>query len=387
MHPLLAKPSHLLILLIIWLVQCSGFGGVMGIIGGVDFADAQLLFTPLYFLSLLFIFPNFYLCKGLPLRQTPVFRLLASHALTLLPILGIWFVIGREYARLLQLLNPHVDWLNLFTATSIVNLAIVATLFELAVLLHYLYFALKKTRDLESAALQQKLLISEAELQSFKASVHPHFLFNALNTLSNISLAAPEKAHRFCQLIAEFLRYSLSYGNRNKATLDDEVRHIQNFLGIERERFGERLQTRFDIEEELLRCSLPPLILFPIVENAIKHGIDSCVEGGTLDISAHRQSGKMLSPATQSAELPVGSPLQSESDPTDITDEADTLVISIGNPVDELGQKKRGAGQGQESVIRRLANYYGEHGLLKKQREPGMYLVQIFVPLHIADDS
>jgi len=315
------------------------------------FLDCLILFMPLYFLCLIFILPNYYACKGLPLRETPWLKLIGSQALTLLVFVTIWVLAGEAYASLLAATIDRVQWGFLFSETLSTNLVIVVIQFEVIVLMHYLYLAMERTRDLEQAALKQKLLISQAELQTLKATVHPHFLFNSLNTLSNIALSAPEKAHRFCLLIAEFLRYSVAYSKKNSAKFSEELEHVQNYLGIERERFGERLSIEFDIDEEVLGLVVPPLILFPIVENAIKHGIDSCLEGGIVSIAARQQES--------------------------------TLVVTVSNPVDELGRKLKGTGHGLHSVEQRLKTRYGSRALLKTDREQGQFTVQLYIPMEL----
>jgi LytS/YehU family sensor histidine kinase len=267
----------------------------------------------------------------------------------LIVIVAMWVFAGRAYAAFLDSGLEPARWYPLFEQSLTINLAIVVLQFEIVVLIHYLFFAMEKTRDLEKAALQQKLLISQAELQTLKATVHPHFLFNSLNTLSNIALSAPEQAHRFCLLIAEFLRYSVAYSKKSSATLSEELEHIQNYLGIERERFGDRLQTEFNIEEDARELVVPPLILFPVVENAIKHGIDSCIEGGLVSIVTRQNAGM--------------------------------LIIEVTNPVDELGRKLRGTGHGLASVQQRLKNSYGETALLKTTRQAGQFTAQIYLPV------
>ena len=94
---------------------------------------------------------------------------------------------------------------------------------------------------------------------------------------------------------------------------------------------------------------MPSLILFPVVENAIKHGIDSCIEGGTLSVVAREQVGN--------------------------------LVIEVTNPVDELGRKLKGTGHGLSSVEQRLKNRYGEKALLKTSRKEGQFKVQLYLPI------
>lgn len=354
MHPFFNSTSKVLVLLVGWLLFTCSIAGLISISTGARIVDCLILFTPLYFLCLIFILPNYYVCRGLPLRQTSWLTLLSSQALTLIVVVAMWVFAGEAYVAFLDNGLESPRWNSLFEQSLTINLAIVVLQFEIIVLIHYLFFAMEKTRDLEKAALQQKLLISQAELQTLKATVHPHFLFNSLNTLSNIALSAPEKAHRFCLLIAEFLRYSVAYSKKNSATLGEELEHIQNYLGIERERFGDRLQTQFTIEEEARELVVPPLILFPVVENAIKHGIDSCIEGGLLSISARLNAGM--------------------------------LIIEVTNPVDELGRKLKGTGHGLASVEQRLKNRYGEAAMLKSSRQAGQFTAQIYLPVDQASE-
>lgn len=349
MHPFFNSTNRILVLIAGWLSLTISICWLIGITFSRPFAECLILFTPLYFLSLVFILPNYYVCRGLPIGQTGWPMLLGSHLLTLIAIVGMWTLLGQIYAATLDSASESLRYATLFDASQPMNLTIVAIQFEVMVQIHYLFFAIEKSRDLEQAALQQKLLISQAELQTLKATVHPHFLFNSLNTLANIALSAPEQAHRFCLLIAEFLRYSVAYGKKTSVTLEDELEHIQNYLGIERERFGARLQTRFDIDERVLKVAVPPLILFPVVENAIKHGIDSCLEGGTLHVVARVHEGM--------------------------------LIVEVANPVDELGRKLKGTGHGLTSVEHRLRNRFGDKALLKTTREPGQFTVLIYIPV------
>jgi two-component system, LytTR family, sensor kinase len=351
MHPLFNTVSRIFILLVCWAALTLSISVLISSTTAFELIDCLILFTPLYFLCLLFIPPNYYVCKGLPLGQSSWLILLSTHGLTVFVIVALWIFTGEAYATLLQNYLTGSDWLLLFDESRYINLSIVFIQFEMIVLIHYLFFAIEKTRDLEQAALKQKLLVSQAELQTLKATVHPHFLFNSLNTLANIALSAPEQAHRFCLLIADFLRYSVAYSKRSSAQFKDELEHVQNYLGIERERFGERLQISFDVSDDVMDVEVPPLILFPIIENAIKHGIDSCLEGGTLSVSA-RVNESML-------------------------------VVEVSNPVDALGIKQKGTGHGLASIRQRLKTRYSEDSLLKTERKTDSFTVKLYLPMTI----
>ncbi|PCJ27505.1 MAG: hypothetical protein COA96_03120 [SAR86 cluster bacterium] len=348
MHPFFNSINRVLVLLLSWAILTFSISALISSTTDASLLNCLILLTPMYFLCLIFVLPNYYVCRGLPLESTSWLMLLASHLLTLVVVVVMWIAVGEAYAGLLDTVLVNTNWDSLLGESLTINLAIVVLQFEIVVLLHYLFFAMEKTRNLEQDALRHKLLVSQAELNTLKATVHPHFLFNSLNTLANIALSSPEKAHRFCLLIAEFLRYSVAYSKKSTATLNEELEHIQNYLGIERERFGSRLQTNFEIDDAVQNIVIPALILFPIVENAIKHGIDSCLEGGTISIKA-RQNKSML-------------------------------VIEVSNPVDELGRKLKGTGHGLSSVEQRLKTRYSGKAMLKTIREPGSFTVQFYLP-------
>ncbi len=353
MHPFFNTTNRILGLLAGWDLLVLLICGLISITYSVNMTDVLILFAPLYFLCLLLILPNYYICRGLPLEQTSWLMLAGSQALTLIAVVAIWSLTGQGYAVFLDGalddVNESSRFIELFDVSQLMNVTIVIIQYEIIVLIHYLFFAMEKARDFEREALQQKLLISEAELQTLKATVHPHFLFNSLNTLANIALSSPEQAHRFCLLIADFLRYSVAYSKKTSVTLNDELEHVQNYLGIERERFGSRLQTNFEIDDSLRTIVVPPLLLFPVVENAIKHGIDSCLEGGTLELIA-RRNDRMA-------------------------------IIEVCNPVDELGRKLKGTGHGLQSAQHRLRILYGDAAVLKIAREKGRFRVQIYLPI------
>ena len=166
MHPFFDSTQKILILLAGWLVLTVSVCSLLGIIAGTTLVDTLILFAPLYFLFLLFILPNYYVCQGLPLGETKPLYLLASHILTLFVVTGMWYLLGITYAGFLDNVLDDMSWSELFDMALYINIGIVIIQFEVFVLLHYLFFALDKSRRLEQDALQQKLLISQAELQT-----------------------------------------------------------------------------------------------------------------------------------------------------------------------------------------------------------------------------
>ncbi|GAA4896690.1 sensor histidine kinase [Ferrimonas pelagia] len=140
---------------------------------------------------------------------------------------------------------------------------------------------------------EQKSLLTQAELKLLHAQVSPHFLFNALNTLAAITRRTPDKARPLIQDLAAFLRANLKRGT-GEITLREELEHIQHYLTIELARFGDQLQVEIQVPEQYQHISLPTFTLQPLVENAIKHGTSTLLEQGKIRIWAESDNDDLL---------------------------------------------------------------------------------------------
>ncbi|WP_117235913.1 sensor histidine kinase [Vibrio maerlii] len=134
---------------------------------------------------------------------------------------------------------------------------------------------------------QQQSLLAQSEIKLLHAQVNPHFLFNALNTISAITRKDPDKARELIQKLSQFFRSNLKQ-NINVVTLKEELEHVDSYLSIEKARFTDRLNVVIDIAPELLDTKLPSFTLQPLVENAIKHGISHLIEGGLIRVTSTR---------------------------------------------------------------------------------------------------
>ncbi len=135
----------------------------------------------------------------------------------------------------------------------------------------------------EREALQ---LATEAELRALRAQLHPHFLFNTLTTIGYLMQEAPERALDTLYRLTGLLRAVLKRSDRDVTTLGEEIALVDAYLGIERARFEERLEVAIDVPAELSCLRVPPLILQPLVENAVKHGISPSAQGGRVVVAA-----------------------------------------------------------------------------------------------------
>ena len=147
--------------------------------------------------------------------------------------------------------------------------------------------------ELESreALLQQQL--SEAELRALRAQINPHFLFNSLNTIADLIVRAPARAEAMTLRLASVFRHLLAHSARPLTPLREEIEFLRTYLHIEEARFGDRLSVVIDVAPEVAGEPLPSLILQPLVENALKHGLAPKPEPGHLWISARAQNGQV----------------------------------------------------------------------------------------------
>lgn len=133
--------------------------------------------------------------------------------------------------------------------------------------------------------------LARARLQALQAQIHPHFLFNTLNTIAGLIPKSPERAESVVQMLGDLLHFLLRANPESEIPLEREVNFIEKYLAIMHVRFDDRVRYEFQIAPETLAASVPALLLQPIVENAIKHGIEVKPEGGKITIQAHRDMG------------------------------------------------------------------------------------------------
>jgi len=146
----------------------------------------------------------------------------------------------------------------------------------------------RKSVDRARAVEQARAELAQAELKALRAQIHPHFLFNTLNSIASLIAVNPRAAEETTTQLADVFRYTLRASGLERVPLGDELEFLRNVLAIERTRFGDRLHVVEDLEPGLETIPVPSLLLQPIVENAVRHGIGARVAGGTLKLSARR---------------------------------------------------------------------------------------------------
>ncbi|MCE0452884.1 sensor histidine kinase [Brevibacillus sp. AF8] len=219
--------------------------------------------------------------------------------------------------------------------------------------------------QLELAELEkQSRLLADAEIRALHAQINPHFLFNALNTIVSFIRFRPEQARELLIHLGEYFRRNL-HDSGGYVSLARELEHIEAYLAIERARFGDKLHVEYDIEDGVERITVPGLILQPLVENAVKHGLLPKREGGTVVIRARRKEKQIV-------ELTV----------------ADNGVGMEVDPFEPaLNEKRTGrqlSGIGLANVKSRLQSIYGEpYGIVIESKSGSGTTCTIQLPIGV----
>jgi two-component system sensor histidine kinase AlgZ len=289
MHPILTRRSRLLLYLSVWIAfglllsVVLVFGGRAPTLWALEFAMPIALALGLQSLSF------WYLVQALPPGETAPMRMALIWCVAGIGSLIIWLAIAYGWAQFL--LDPGAEYPE--GAMAMLPLLIFAGAIGilLAVLGHYLVGAFQRSLVAERRALEMQVLAREAELKSLRAQLDPHFLFNSLNSVAALIGNDTAAARQMCFLMAQFFRKSLTLARERSIPLSEEITLIETFLAIERVRFGDRLRTKFEVADDVRDIAVPPLVLQPLVENAVHHGVAHLLEGGEVCVSARRREG------------------------------------------------------------------------------------------------
>jgi two-component system, LytTR family, sensor kinase len=208
---------------------------------------------------------------------------------------GFWIVLRAAIAQIefhVYGYAPNFSgvFVDLFTRSFHLNLWIYWVI--LAVSHAVEYYRKLSEHDLKTAELERSL--TQAKLIALQSQLNPHFLFNTLHSISALMHIDVEKADRMVAKLSDLLRYALDNTDEHVIPLRDEIAFLKRYLEIEQTRFGDRLTVTMDIPEDTLNAEVPNLILQPIVENAIRHGIEPHAKPGKIHLSARRENGQLI---------------------------------------------------------------------------------------------
>ncbi len=351
MHPFFTQPGRLGVYLLGWIPLTAILGGLLVLAGGLTFLEAASLAAPLGLLYAFLCLSSWYLCRAFPIDSSRLLATASALAVASVVAASLWLLAGTTLAWLLALLPVFENLPDRLAHAGPVVFLLGVLLYLLVLAMHYVLEAAEAARDQERRAAELRTLAREAELETLRERLNPHFLFNSLNSIAALVAIRPEEARTMCALLSDFLRTTLGMSARVSISLREELALAHRYLAVERVRFGDRLMVREDFDPAAADTLVPPLLLQPLVENAVKHGIAGRLEGGTLSLVTKRSG--------------------------------DRVSIVVENPADADAPKVEGTGLGLANVARRVAASWGDSGRFAARRVDKTYRVEIELPAGI----
>jgi two-component system sensor histidine kinase AlgZ len=361
MHPLLKRDpqgrhgsvTRLGFYLLAWTPPTILIIYLLALPANLGWRDATVLALPLCLVYSFVSLAAWYSCKATPIGKTGTQRIFLTHTAAAVIISMLWVAIAKVLAYALSQLQPFQGLDQRFASQTPLLFGAGCLLYSLSVASYYVILTLEEKRAVQDRMMEAGILARDAELKALKAQINPHFLFNSLNSISALTSIDAGRARDMCILLADFLRMTLGLGEKALVPLREELELLQRFLAIEKVRLGERLHVDAEIETQAQACLLPPLLLQPLVENAIIHGIAHLPAGGNVRILAACNGGR--------------------------------LHLSIENSVDPDAPPSRRGGLGLANVRQRLETRYGKEATLRADAEEELFRVSISLPAEVPD--
>jgi Histidine kinase len=319
-----------------WQLQCTGWTVlcVLGMLGELPFHEGTWVYVYWVVLTVVGFAASLALrliCQWLVAKQPPWPSFLGSIALGSYLLALVWSAIALSIEHKLRGNTEPFHWLKFFGTTF------AASIFNFIILVAWtgIYFGIKQWQSSfkrEEKLLRLEALARDAELRALRSQITPHFLFNTLNGISTlVGEGNIEASREMIALLGDFLRTTLEVSESGDVTLAHEMHHMDQYLSIEQVRLGDRLRLAISIHPSVEDALVPNLLLQPLIENAIRHGISKCVGNGLLDIKASGDGGKVVITVTNTIETqPASSPGGRLRDPMGITNTRSRLSARYG---------------------------------------------------------
>jgi len=346
-HPIFEKKERLIVWWLVWLFLALGlsllFYFAYGSFIKLILLDSTVSFILYSGIALSLWYPFRFFNSGARKKTTQIIsNLVGSGAISV----TLWTLMTKLIMTLV--LPAQNDYQAYWDATFAYRIATGVFIYGLIILTYYLFESLTNLSEKNAKEAKLETLVKETELKMLRSQINPHFLFNSLNSISSLTITNPEKARDMVVKLSEFMRYALSRKDEQPVTLQNELENLRLYLDIEKVRFGDKLVTEETIDNNCLEFKIPVMLLQPLYENAVKHGVYESTESVKIVTIAKIIDGYM--------------------------------EIIISNNYDANPTMKRGTGTGLINVSRRLELFYGNKASIKTTKENGVYSVTIYIP-------
>jgi two-component system, LytTR family, sensor kinase len=345
-HPVLANRVRLIVWWLVWLFLALGqsllfyyaYGSFINI-GIIDSLVSLLIYSGI---ALSLWYPFRFFNSGKIRITTLISNLVASGALSV----TLWVLITKFIMTIV--IPEQNNYQSYWDTTFPYRIGTGVFIYGLIILTYYLFESLSNLSEKNAKEARLESLVKETEIKMLRSQINPHFLFNSLNSISSLTITAPEKARDMIVKLSEFMRYALSRKDEQPVSLQSELENVQLYLDIEKVRFGDKLTTKETIESNCLDVKIPVMLLQPLYENAVKHGVYESTESVSIITQAKINERYM--------------------------------EIIISNNYDPAPSLRRGTGTGLLNVTRRLELFYGNKASIKTLKENGIYTVTLYIP-------
>jgi two-component system LytT family sensor kinase len=348
-HPVLGNRVRHIVWWLVWLFLGLGQSFIYYFAYGsflqISIPDGLISICIYSGISLMLWYPFRYFNHTVTKQGVLISNLVASGVITV----ALWVIVTK---LLITGIFPHENNYSAFwDSTFPYRIGTGVFIYGLVILTYYLFVSLNNLAEKNVREVRLESLVRETELKMLRSQINPHFLFNSLNSISSLTITDPEKARIMVVKLSEFMRYALSRKDEQPVTLQSELDNLSLYLDIEKVRFGNKLTTEESVNEECRSVLLPVLLLQPLYENAVKHGVYESTESVKIITKAEIRNGY--------------------------------LEIVISNNFDPQSAPVKGTGTGLINVSRRLELFYGNKGSVITKKEDGIFTAQIFIPINI----
>lgn len=348
-HPVLQNRKRLIVWWLVWLFLVLGQSllfyfayGSFSNLGIIDSILSLLIYSGIA-LSLWYPFQFFNMSETR--IMVLISNLFASGAISV----TLWVLITKFVMTIV--LPEQNNYEAYWDATFPYRVGTGVFIYGLIILSYFLFISLTNLSEKNAKEARLESLVKETELKMLRSQINPHFLFNSLNSISSLTVTDPEKAREMVIKLSDFMRYTLSRKDEKPVSLQSELENLMLYLEIEKVRFGDKLTTEENIGSDCLDFKIPVMLLQPLYENAVKHGVYESTENVRIVTSALLRDGYI--------EILISNNYESDS-----------------------AKSAKGTGTGLMNVSRRLELFYGSRASIKTSKENGIYQVKLIIPVY-----
>ena len=345
-HPVLGNRVRLIVWWLVWFFLSLGqallfyyaFGSFINI-SILDSVSSLLIYSGIA-LSLWYPFSFFNKSDVKP--YTLIMNLVLTGAISV----TLWILISKMLV--LMVFPQQSNYLQYWDSTFPYRVGTGVFIYALVILTYFLFTSLTNLSEKSAREAKLESLVKETELKMLRSQINPHFLFNSLNSISSLTITDPEKARDMVIKLSDFMRYALSRKDEQPVSFSSELDNLRLYLDIEKVRFGERLAIEEHIDSECLEVKIPVMLLQPLYENAVKHGVYESTEIVKIVTTASLKDGYLL--------------------------------LTISNNYENGTSSAKGTGTGLINVTRRLELFYGNKASISTEKQNGIFTLKIYMP-------